>query len=170
MNRPILQNRSDFFGIVPPDISSLIKGPDHATKKTNEPIRAFHSALLHSLKKWHRTALFKQRATQYFFSKNWFFFFLMLSEWSVCKTLTPHYTHRPAQAQVWLKILSKKPKKCILTDFDWFWGIFNHFRAQRLHFKALYLFNILHPTLQLIFMADMNQKKKLKKKRFIISL
>ena len=100
-----------------------------------------------------------------FFFEKLIFFFLMLSEWSVCKTLTPHYTHRPAQAQVWLKILSKKPKKCILTDFDWFWGIFNHFRAQRLHFKALYLFNILHPTLQLIFMADINQKSQNLKKQ-----
>ena len=158
VNSPILQNRSDFFGIVHPDISSLIEGPDHATKKTKEPIRAFHSALLHSREKWHRTALFKQRAPRYFFSENWFFFFLMLSEWSLCETLTPHYTHRPAQAQVCFKILSKKPKKCILTDFDSFWGFFDHFWAQRLYCKALYLSNIFHPTLQLIFMADIDQK------------
>ena len=71
MNRPISQNRSDFFGIVHPDISSLIKGPDHATKKTNEPIRAFHSALLHSLKKSHRTALVM------FYS--WYLFFVLSS-------------------------------------------------------------------------------------------
>ena len=93
-----------------------------------------------------------------FFLKTDFFFFLMLSERSLCKTLTPHYTHRSAQAQVCFKILSKKPKKCILTDFDSFWGFFDHFRAQRLYCKALYLSNIFHSTLQLIFMADIDQK------------
>ena len=62
-----------------------------------------------------------------FFLKTDFFFFLKLSEWSLCKTLTPLYTHTPAQAQVCFKILSKIRKKAfwlILTHFEGFLIIF----------------------------------------------